>query len=594
MKTKHFVLTILCLFSLSGIAFGDRQLERSEILQILQKLTSQPRKTWISAGTIQATHEEYVAPKITNASTISTEITKALQEYQNNPDKLELTEELQKMKFDAIPFNVRYRLSNEYTMNSSVVVKYDGERFNWEISVNSRTDSVKPDPDLEGNDMTKDFDLAWNTRRRFTWDGEKYTIYSLSGNNAMVDTTDSVPHVVNGPLTAGLVPWGYGLYTYKNLSTAASSATEMNINGQTQIHLTLSSTDGSEMSFVLDTDKDYALVSYVIEGVDTTISTEYAGYRKVAGYWIPMTISIERYDALTNRLLASDIWDLTSVSGSTPSLGSFSVAYEADALIEYHSPVTDKPVMYGYSHMLNTDLLLAERLDFAASEGIQAQNCATASMKYAASQLGKDVTDRQLAKLVSGPNQDTSLHAMKDLALSLGLYCRAVRTDIQTLRNLSGCQVILHIPKKNHFVVLGDIDSESVWSIDLTKDKFCYRTDINFFGMDWTEGIALLVSDRPIMYGSNDIDDGGLRAITGGTGYTCTSLLQEYDVTYCDYDCWGYYEYYPTRYGCETAESGYCMSSKMLSCAECPCILDYDMDCSVNGDWVFHYMRACA
>jgi len=594
MKTKHYVLTILCLLSVSGIAFGDRQLERAEILQILQKLTSQPRKTWISAGEIQATHEEYRASRTTNPNEINSQISQAIQEYQNNPNKRELTEELQKMKLDAIPFNVRYRLSNEYTMNSSVVVKYDGERFSWEISENSRTDSVKPGPDLEGNDMTNDFDLAWNARRRFTWDGQKYTIYSLSGNNAMVDTTGSLPHVVNGPLTAGLIPWGYGLYTYKNLSAAESSASEKYVGGQTQLHLTLNNLDGLEMLLVMDTDKDYALVSYVIEGVDTTISTQYAGYRKVAGCWIPMTISIERYDALTNRLLASDIWDLTSVSDNTPAMGSFSVAYEADALIEYHSPVTDKPVIYRYSHMLNTDLLLAERLAFAASEGIQAQNCATASMKYAASQLGKDITDRQLAKLVSGPNQDTSLHAMKDLALSLGLYCRAVRTDIQTLRNLSGCQVILHIPKNNHFVVLGDIDSEYVWSIDLTKDRFCYRTDINFFGMDWTEGIALLVSDRPIMYGANDIDDGGLRAITGGTGYTCTNFLQEYDVVFCDYDCGGYYEYYPTRYGCETAESGYCMSSKMLRCAECPCILDYDMDCEVNGDWVFHYMRACA
>ncbi|MFC1793534.1 cysteine peptidase family C39 domain-containing protein [Planctomycetota bacterium] len=594
MNTKCFLLTILCLFSVSGVAFGDRQLEKAEILQILQKLTSQPRKTWISDGTIEANHEEYKAPKITNESTISTEITNAIQEYQNNPDKLELTEELQKMKLDAIPFNVRYRLSNEYTMNSSVVVKYDGERFSWEISANSRTDSVKPGPDLEDNDMTNDFDLAWNAKRRYTWDGQKYTIYSLSGNQAMVDTTGSLPHVVNGPLTAGCIPWGYGLYTYKNLSAAEFSAIEKYVGGQTQLHLTLNNIDGLDMLLVMDTDKDYALVSFVIEGLDTTISTQYAGYRKVAGSWIPMIISIERYDASTNRLLASDIWDFTSFRGNTPSLGSFSVAYEADALIEYRSHVTDKPVMYRYSHMLNTDLLLAERLVFAASEGIQAQNCATASMKYAASQLGKDVTDRQLAKLVSGPNQDTSLHAMKDLALSLGLYCRAVRTDIQTLRNLSGCQVILHIPKKNHFVVLGDIDSEYVWSIDLTKDKFCYRTDINFFGMDWTEGIALLVSDRPIMYGFNDIEDGGLRAITGGAGYTCTNLLQDYDVSYCTYDCDGYYAYYPTRYGCESAESGYCMSSRLLRCAECACILDYNMNCTINGDWSLHYMRACS
>jgi len=254
MKTKHFVLTILCLFPISGIAFGDRQLERSEILQILQELTSQPKKTWLAAGTIQATHEEFRAPKITNTAVISAEITKAIQEYQNNPDKLELTEELQKMRLDAIPFNVRYRLSNENTMNSTVVVKFDGNRFYWEINVDSRRDSVKPNAELQDNFMTRQFNLEWNARRIFSWDGQKYTRYSLPANQAMVDTTGSVPHVVNGPLTAGIVPWGYGLYTYENLSAATSSATELYINGQTQIHLTLNNSDGSEMSFVLDAD----------------------------------------------------------------------------------------------------------------------------------------------------------------------------------------------------------------------------------------------------------------------------------------------------------------------------------------------------
>ena len=43
------------------------------------------------------------------------------------------------MKLDAIPFNVQYKLANEYSMSSREVVKYDGERFYWEITVNSRT-----------------------------------------------------------------------------------------------------------------------------------------------------------------------------------------------------------------------------------------------------------------------------------------------------------------------------------------------------------------------------------------------------------------------------------------------------------------------
>ena len=602
MKTKHYVLTILCLFSLSGIAFGDRQLERAEILQVLQKLTSQPRKTWISAGTIQATHEEYRAPKITNASEISTEITKAIQEYQNSPDKLELTEELQKMRLDAIPFNVRCRLSNEHTMNSTVVVKFDGNRFYWEINVDSRSDSIKPNAALEDNFMTKQFNLEWNARRIFSWDGQKYTMYSLPANQATVDTTNSFPHVANGPLTAGIVPWGYGLYTYKNLSAATSSATEMYINGQTQIHLTLSNSDGSEMSFVLDAGRNYAVISHSTEGPDKTISRQYDNYRRVSGALVPMTILIEQYDAFTNRLLTTDFWNFTSISGDTPSIGNFSVDYEPDALIEYRSNVTDKPALYRYSYTVDTDQLLTERLDYAASEGIQAQNCATAVLKYAASQLGRDLTYRQLAQMVDRPGGATSLDTMKDFAERSGLYCRAVRTDVQTLKSLSGCQVILHFPKKDHFVALEGIDNEYAWSVDLSKDKFYYRTDLNFLDMDWSEGTALLISDRPIQLQSNtpEIADSQLSSIIGGSGYTCTRLLQEYDIIFCSNpvvgECDGYYEGYVTRYGCEAAESGSCVTERMVRSAETFCIVDpYNpFACDITGEWIFYYMRACA
>ncbi len=602
MKTKHFVLTILCLFSLSGIAFGDRQLERAEILQILQKLTSQPRKTWISAGTIEATHEEYRAPKITSTTAISTEITKAIQEYQNSPDKMELTEELQKMRLDAIPFNVSYRLSNELTMNSTVVVKFDGNRFYWEIKVDSRRDSVKPNAALEDNFMTKQFKLDWNAERIFAWDGQKYTVYSLSGNSAMVDTTGTIPHVVNGPLTAGIVPWGYGLYTYKNLSAASSSAIEKYIDGQTQIHLTLNNSDGSEMLFVLDSGRDYAVISHSTDGPDKIISRQYDNYRLVSGSQVPMTILIEEYDAFTNRLLATDYWNFTSISGDTPSVGEFSVDYEPDALIEYRSYVTEKPAMYRQSYTVDTEQLLTERLDYAASESIQAQNCATAALKYTASQLSKNLTYKQLALLVNMTDRATSLKTMKDFTQRCGLYCRAVQTDVQTLKGLSGCQVILHFPGKNHFVVLEGIDNQYAWSVDLSKDKFYYRTDLNFLDMDWSEGTALLISDRPIQLQGNtsEIADSQLSNIIGGSGYTCSRLLQVYHRVYCANiimgQCDGYYEVYFTLYGCAAAQSGSCTSQLMDRMWESFCIEDpYDpLNCTITGDWEKHYIPACS
>ncbi len=488
MNTRHFVSAILLSLSISCGAFADRQLDRGEILQIFEKLTSQPRNTWISAGTINAAHEEYRAPKISDIAEINRQIAEQIQEYQNNPNKRELTQELQRMRLDAIPFNVRYKQSNNYTMNSNVVVRYDGERFYWEIKVSSRTDSVRPDASLAGNFMTDEFDLGWNTRRIFAWDGQQYTMYFLPGNQAIIDTTSSIQRNVTGPLTAGVIPWGFGYCTYENLSAAETYAEEKDINGQTQIHMTIDNTDGSEMVFVMDPGKDYAVISSSMNDIDTVTSTQYGNYQMVSGNWVPSNISIEKYNARNNKLLSYDVWNFTSISGQVPSPGSFIVNYEPDALIEYRSYLTSKPAMYSYSHTVDMDRLLLDRLAYAASEGTVVQNCATAALKYTIGQSGKSVTDRQLARLVSGPDKTTSLYAMKQFVERTGLYCRAVKLDINALQKLDGCEVILHIPGKNHFVVLGDIDDRRVSSIDLSSNKFYYRTDVAFFGMDWTEG----------------------------------------------------------------------------------------------------------
>ena len=603
MKAKNLALAGFFLLSINYVAFADRTLERAEILQIFEELTSQPRKTWIPTGTIEATHEEYRTPKITDLNEINSRIKEKIAEYQNNPNKQELTKDLQKMKLDAIPFNIRHRLSNEYMMNSSVVVRFDGDRFYWEINVDSRTDSVKPDKDLAGNFMTRQFDLDWNARRIFAWDGEKYTTYFLPGNHAIVDTTDSTPHVVNGPLTAGIVPWGYGYYTYESLSAIDCSAIEKYIDGQMQIHLMLNNSDGSEMLFVMNPQKDYAVLSCSINMQDNSvISKHYFNYQLISGNWVPATILIERYEAGSNRPLASDLWNITGIDANVPEIYEFDVGYEADALIEHFSLVTDEPAMYRHSQRVDTDMLLAERLAFAASEGTQPQNCATISLKYVASQLGKNVTDQQLAQLVTEPNGQTSLYAMKQFAQGLGLFCRAIRTDVQTLKSLYDCQVILHIPSKNHFLVLEGVGTEYVWTIDLADNEFYYRTDLNFFGMDWTEGTALIISNQSIELQGNftEIDDVQLGGVLGSEsmGYKCTRLLQEYNVIFCDHVgglCGGMYQEYYTRYGCEPAQAGNCKSSVLIRCAVSPCIEDpYDpYNCDITGEWTTYYMLAC-
>lgn len=599
MKTKHAVLVVALFLSVSCAAFADRQLDRAEILQIFQELTSQPRKTWIAAGTIEAMHEEYRAPRITDSSEINRQINEKIAEYQSNPKKRELTEALQKMKLDAVPFNTRYRLSNEYTMTTAVTVRYDGKKFYWEINVNSRTDSVKPGKDLDGNYMTDHFNLDWNGRRIFAWDGEKYTVYTPSVNRAFVDSTASIPNVVNGPLTAAIIPWGYGYYTYDSLAATDSAAVEKIVDGQVQVHLTLNNSNGSTMLFVMDPAKDYAVLSCLRETNDHAVtSKQYSDYQLVSGSWIPRTILLERFEVDSNRLLASDLWDITAIDGSTPPVESFDVEYEEDALIEYASGVTDKPAMYRHSQQVDTELLLAERLAFAASEGSQ-QNCATAALKYATSQLGIDVSDSRLAGLVTEPSSETSLYAMKQFAEGLGLYCRAVEADIETLRNMSGCEIILHLPGKQHFVILESIDNDHVRIIDVASDKFYYRTDIGFFGMDWTEGTALLLSNNLISGEFTEIEDSQLYNITGASGYTCTKVLQESSYFTCDYiglECVGDFIWFFKRWGCEAASSGSCNSSQMYRAWTTPCIQDpFNLEgCAVTGDWTIYWMLACA
>ena len=602
MNTKCFLLTGIFSLFVNCAVFADRPLDRAETLQIFQKLTSQPRKTWIPAGTIKATHEEYKAPKTTNPDEINNQISKRMQDYQNDQNKQELTEELRKMKLDAIPFNVCYDLSNEYTMNSAVVVRFDGDRFYWQIDVDSRMDSVEPDADLAGNFMTDRFDLNWNARRIFAWDGEKYTTYSLPGNNAIVDSTGRTPHVINGPLTAGVIPWGHGFYSYEKLCSISSSAVEKIVDGQPQINLTIDSGSGIQMSFVMDAAKDYAVMSCSIKGRDNSTTLEqYSNYQLVSKQWVPAAILIERYEAGSNRLLASDLWNITSIDANVPQADSFNVNYESDAMIEYHSAITDKPLIYRYSRTVDTDRLLAEKLAVAASEGTQPQNCATVALKYVASKLGKNVTDRQLARLVTGPSKTTSLYAMKQFAQGLGLSCRVVKTDIQTLKNMDGCEVILHIPGKNHFVVLGGIDNEYVWSIDLTNDKFCYSASLDSFGLDWTGGTALIISNQPLRLTAGNftqIGNSRLRNMTAA-GYSCTKLLQNYYVEYCDYiggQCGADYREYYERWGCAAAPSGTCGTSVMVRYKLTYCILNPENleNCTVTGEWTFYYMRACA
>ncbi|MHC4529875.1 MAG: cysteine peptidase family C39 domain-containing protein, partial [Planctomycetota bacterium] len=456
-------LVLITVSVLCSTASADRQLDRTEILQVFEALTSQPKKTWIPSGTINASREEYRAAKATDPDEITAAIDQELQAYAANGDKVELTEALQTMRRAAIPFNVRYKLSNEYTMTSNVTVKYDGDRFYWQIEVESRTDSLQPPEELAHNFLTEEFDLTCNQNKIFAWDGVKYSNYLRPINHAMITDTRSS---VNGPLTAGLIPWGYGRYNFEQLSDAQSSATEIQLDGQTQIQLTVIRDDRQE-TFTLDPAKDHALKQYsLIHASGRKILRSFGDYQLIADNWCPGSILVERYEITETgeSLTGTDLWDFTSISAQTPPDEAFDVPYEFDAYVEDFS-ADDAPLAYrqpdpkpASKSSVDADELITSRLMIASADDEKVRNCATAAMKYIADQLGKNVTLSHVSQMLGSKESGTSLLAVQQAAEKLGFHCKAIKTDVTALKDLADYKVILHLPRRNHFVVLGDVD----------------------------------------------------------------------------------------------------------------------------------------
>ncbi len=601
MNPKNIVSSILISLLFCCNSFADRNLSGSEITQLFQYLTSNPKTTWITAGTMEVTQEEYRAPITTNEQEILDAINVSVSNYQNDDQKAELDEKLQKMTLEAIPFNVRYRLSNEYTMKTTTVVRYDGVRYYCDITVNSRQDSVQVPSDLETNTCTEEFKMDWNGRKVISYDGDKYTSYNPTLNHALIDSTNAGPVGSVYLLRAGIINWGSNDLSYEKLTKSQSVAIEKVVDGHSQINLTVTNSDGTGSLFVLDSEKKNAPLSWVITEQDYTIAHQYSGYKLISGSWVPTSITIEKFDKTTNKLMESNYLTITSMDGQTPSLADFNVDFKTSTLVEYFYDVAKPELIYYYSNSVNIPLLLAERKAYMATEGTHTQNCATESLQFAALQLGKDILNQKLSQLVNPLGDTTNMKDMEKYAENLGFYCKVVTTDIQTLKSLSGCQVILYIPGRKHFVLLDHVDQKYVWTIDLTQDKFYSRHDINFYNMSWTGGTALLISNQQISLpkGTVEIPDERLVDYVGGSGWSCTYKIQNFHTIGCELldplTCVGIYELYFRRYGCEAAESGDCPEDIFIQKITWPCIAQgHPYTCAVIAeDEQDYYMWAC-
>ncbi|MEN6306631.1 MAG: cysteine peptidase family C39 domain-containing protein [Anaerohalosphaeraceae bacterium] len=554
---KRTIVLILCL---SSALLADRKLSSTETALILKILTSTPRLMWLPAGTIQARHLEY---------------------YDSEKNAIESTE----------------------TMH------INDTQFYWEIMLSDAA-SDTPGANIPQQALTGDVDSRMNQHRIFSWDGTTLIRYYKSAGHAVVET--EMPGKIGGPFSAGIIPWGHGFYTLENLSKCTTSAWKKTIDGQTLIELKIipaNASAGMQMSYLLDPARYYAVINYEME--DPTFSKirqTYRNYVKVSQKWVPTIITIERFNKQPYglQLKSYEDWKFDLISPEIPGRQSLNIEFDKGTLVEIQPSHASHSIQYHAADKTKINELLSEKITLQTESSTKKSNCAGIAATFVAKKFSHSVSAEQLATMTSSDNQMTSLYQLKQTLEEAGLSCMAVETDLETLKQSNHCQIVLHLPASNHYIILDDIDDQYVWAIDLTNRKFYYRTPIDEFKKQWSTGTALLISDHPQhlpMQQGKPISLSIQQQIRGGdpAGYSCTDLLQVEQRILCtqpdeSWMCSGAYYRIWERTGCkEDPNGGFCSGSNMLGYDYTHCINDTanPTECTTTGQWYSRFIRAC-
>ena len=544
MKTKTAFLFIALI---AGVwAHADQALQSSEIFQLFGQLCQYPATGWISSGRIEANHRSY--------DLVSGEITETLES-----------------------------------------VTTDQGRFIWRTQIvacdNTQKSKVKD---------TSDF-LEWNKDRTFIWDGQTYTLYFKPGNHAIVYENPSTPAKVNGPLTAGYIPWGQGIFTLENLAVSEFSAARVDTVDGSFIELSVRPADTIQMQFLLDPAKDNAVLSYTLLRTEgSKVVQTYGNFVRHQGRWVPMNIIIDRYQG--GQLQSSDEWEIRTIEDMRPEQNSFAVSLEDKALVQHHSPLLDKPVFYRHSTGRDIKPLLDRRFMHGLKKQThQKRNCGSVGAEQILSAFGIAVDDSQADSLVDASGQ-TTLYQIKQLIEQKGLYCLPVKTNLAGLEQFDNAQILLHFPAKKHFVVLDRIDQGTAWVIDLDRQVFYRRMKLSQLELEWA-GIALVVSETPLSLEMRDkpVPDPILKNIAGAADYSCSELIQPYSYSLCPKmvlgTCGGRYtSWNHDIYGCKKGSGGgFCNGTGIIGGWYSPCIVSPQNPgvCDATGDIYAVYIRAC-
>lgn len=540
---------------------ADRLLDPNETETLLRQLTDSPRRQWLSQGKIQARHLEYYA-------------------YESK-----IRESTETIYHDGSRMRLDILLDEELSTETSLTNSFTG----WQ---------------------EQEFKL--NHSRTFLWDGQQYVQYYQSADYAVVTTgQDLVPMESCGPMTAGIVPWGHGDFTYWVLMSQSPKAYERYHDNQQQIVLEYTNevtTPDINVTFILDPSKSYAILSYSIENDLALLRQVYQDYLQVDDQWVPSKVLIERFDKRSGmaKLLSYEDWQFEVIDAVTPPEDIFSVQYKNGTTVELHPAGGIKTFLYDASDRIDISTILADKIGLLGADQ-NSVNCATAAIGHIAKRFSKELQQENLAQVISADTRKTTLYDMKKTLEEAGLNCMAVTTDLETLGKIKNCAIILHLSASNHYVILDHVEPDGVWIIDLTSRQFFTKRKIDDLLPEWNNGTALLVSDEsitpPLDATFRYLETDEMTQIQGGNfgTYSCTDKIQDYEHVLCSdpiggFLCGGAYYVFMARYGCIEDEDGsICVGKKMLNYRYSQCLNDpyVQGSCMITGTWTSRYIRAC-
>ena len=568
MKTARWLTLRIVSLILLGILLGlsspvwaeEQTLSLTEIDTLLRTLTQNSRQTWLSSGSIKALHLEYHDSEIG-------------------------------------------------VMESSEEFRFDGRRFYWMIQMDQNvSNSVSGLPDHKRKHRSQS---ELNRQRLFCWDGQQYArYYQTAAYAVIVENQNTVPIELFGPFSAGIIPWGYGDYTYSVLSSHTKNAVRSIEDNREIIELTLlndSIEPTIEMIFILDPQKDYAVLSYTMQNQIASCVQTYNDYILIGDQWIPQKIMIERYDKRVEPavLLSYEDWSFEEIRQPQYTESSFQAPLASGTLVELRSYPNQQSLLFHYSDKTDIDQLRQNKSIFSASSQGTHQNCATAAAWYIAKKYSKEIDMQELESIVNTQNQLTSAYNLRQQLQSSGLYCTTVTASLEDLKQNSHCTALIYLSDSDHYVVLDHVDNNNVWLIDLTSRKFYWKMNVRDFLQSWTNHVVMFIANTPqdLPTDLQTLTIGEEMDILGGVfeNYSCTELLQETQRVECQaplggFLCHGVYYKYIERYGCQEGDKAdTCIGYGMIGYEYSKCVdkPGYIGECIADFKWLSRYIRAC-